>query len=215
MEIPLNAQVECTDGEFGKSIYVLINPVIDTVTDVVVKANIPPHTEYIVPIEFVIGTIADRIQLRCSQSELQNMEPFYKTTFIEEKMPEKAHSYGIGAYGMGTFYYLPYTVPERNTLVQVSSRQVPLGKLSVRRGARVKAKDGYVGNVDEFVVNKENSYITHLVMRENHLFGKKDVIIPLSAIKNMDTSFGDTVFLNIDKQEIDTLPTFPLHRRWS
>jgi hypothetical protein len=29
MEIPLNAQVECTDGICGRSMYVLINPVID------------------------------------------------------------------------------------------------------------------------------------------------------------------------------------------
>ena len=39
MEIPLNAQVECTDGICGRSVYVLINPVIDNVTHVVVKGD--------------------------------------------------------------------------------------------------------------------------------------------------------------------------------
>jgi len=43
----------------------------------------------------------------------------------------------------------------------------------VRRGTRVEATDGHVGHVDEFVVNPENGHITHSVMREGHLWGKK------------------------------------------
>jgi hypothetical protein len=39
MEIPLNAQVECTDGACGRSEYVLINLVSDNVTHVVVKED--------------------------------------------------------------------------------------------------------------------------------------------------------------------------------
>ncbi len=37
MEIPLNAQVECTDGVCGHSACVLINPVTDQVTHLVVQ----------------------------------------------------------------------------------------------------------------------------------------------------------------------------------
>jgi hypothetical protein len=37
MEIPLNAQVECTDGICGRSAYVLIDPVFDQVTYLVVR----------------------------------------------------------------------------------------------------------------------------------------------------------------------------------
>jgi hypothetical protein len=51
-----------------------------------------------------------------------------------------------------------------------------------------------------------------LVMREGHLWGQKDVIIPLSA---MGEPHEDTVFLKIDKHQIESLPTFPVHRRWS
>jgi sporulation protein YlmC with PRC-barrel domain len=36
--------------------------------------------------------------------------------------------------------------------------------------------------VDEFVVNPKNGHITHLVMREGHLWGQKDVIIPLALV---------------------------------
>ena len=82
----------------------------------------------------------------------------------------------------------------------------------VCRGTRISASDGYVGHIDEFVVNPQNGRITHLVMREGHLWGQKDVIIPVSA---MGETIEDTLLLKLDKQQIEALPTFPLQRRWS
>jgi hypothetical protein len=91
-------------------------------------------------------------------------------------------------------------------------QQIPLGELAIHRGTHVEATDGYIGHVDEFVVNKKNKSITHLVMREGHLWGQKDVMIPLSALGN---THDDTVFLNIDKHQVEILPTFPVNRHWS
>jgi sporulation protein YlmC with PRC-barrel domain len=91
-------------------------------------------------------------------------------------------------------------------------QQIQPGELAVRRGTGVEATDGYVGKVDEFVVNPENGHITHMVMREGHLWGKRDVIIPLST---MGDTREDTVFLKLDKHQIESLPTFPMHKRWS
>jgi PRC-barrel domain len=210
MEIPLQAQVECTDGVCGRSVYVLINPVLDQVTHVVVRGDSSPNTEYIVPVDVVSGTIADTIQLRCSKARLEKMDPFVQTTFIEEKIPDYA-----GSYGMGGTYLWPYVTPEKTVYMSVEHHQIPPGELAVRRGTRVEATDGYVGHVDEFVVNPENSHITHLVMREGHLWGQKDVIIPLSAMSEMGDTHEDTVFLKLDKHQIESLPAFPVHRRWS
>ena len=212
MEIPLQAQVECTDGICGRSVYVLIDPVSDQVTHLVVKEAVSPNTEYIVPVNVVSATIADTIQLRCSQAELHQMAPFVQTEFIQEKVPDY-EEYRNEAYGMGSsYYYLPYVTPEITIQVPREHQQIPAGELAVQRGTRVEATDGYVGNVDEFVVNPANDNITHLVMREGHLWGKKDVIIPLSALG--DTR-DDTVFLKLDKHQIETLPTFPLQRHWA
>jgi hypothetical protein len=214
MEIPLNAQVECTDGVCGRSVYVLINPVIDQVTHLVVKEDSSPNKEYIVPVDFVSETIVDTIRLRCSKTELEKMDPFIKTKFVEEKVSDKYLSYGGSGfgYGMDSYYYWPYTSFKETVQIPVEERQIPPGELAVRRGTRVEAMDGYVGKVDEFVVNPENSHITHLVMREGHLWGQKDVIIPLSALGE---TREDTVFLKLYKHEIESLPTFPLRRRWS
>jgi hypothetical protein len=212
MEIPLNAQVECTDGVCGRSVYVLINPIIDQVTHLVVKEDSSPNTEYIVPVDFVTETITDTIRLRCSKTELERMDPFIKTTYIEEKVPARSFGYSGGYYGMGSYYYLPYVTPDITVQVPVENQQIPPGELAVSRGTRVEAMDGYVGKVDEFVVNPENGHITHFLMREGLLWGKKDVIIPLSA---MGDTREDTVFLKLDKHQIESLPTFQVHWRWS
>lgn len=211
MEIPLQAQVECTDGACGQSEYVLIDPVVKRVTHLVVKEASSPHTQYIVPVDVVSATIAGTIQLRCSKAELEKMDPFVQTEFVEEKTP---YLYGSSAdgYFMGTYLLWPYVTSEKAEYVPVEHRQIPPGELAARRGTRVEATDGYVGHVDEFVVNSENGHITHLVMREGHLFGQKDVIIPLSAVSD---AREDSVFLNLNKDQIESLPTFLVRRPWS
>ena len=212
MEIPLQAQVECTDGVCGRSVYVLIDPVLEKVTHLVVREDASPNTQYIVPVEAVSATIVDTIQLRCSKAQLEKMDPFVRTDFIEEKVPSGDFVVGNGMYGMGSYYYLPYVTSDGKAYESVKTQQIPPGELAVRRGTRVEAKDGYVGKVDEFVVDAKNGHITHLVMREGHPWGKKDVIIPLSA---MGKTHDETMFLKLNKHQIESLPTFPVHRRWS
>jgi sporulation protein YlmC with PRC-barrel domain len=210
MEIPLQAQVECTDGVCGLSVYVLIDPVIDQVTNVVVKET-TTNMEYIVPVGAISATIADTIRLSCSKAELEKMPQFVQTKFVQEKVLDYAGYMG-GTPGMGPYYYMPYVTSEIRVPVSAEQKQIPPGELAVHRGTRVEATDGYVGKVDEFVVNPENGHITYLVMREGHLWGDKNVIIPVSA---MEDNGDDTVFLNIDKRQIESLPTFAVQRRWA
>jgi sporulation protein YlmC with PRC-barrel domain len=210
MEIPLNAQVECKDGVCGHSVFVIINPVTEEVTHVVVREDTSPNTEYVVPVNIMDDTVADTIQLSCSQADLKKMDPFILTKYIEEKVSATDFAYSK-IYGPGSVYYIPYNVPDITVSSPVEIPQVPPGELAVNRGTRVEATDGYVGKVDEFVVNPENCHITHLVMREGHLWGKKDVVIPISAI---DKTYEDVVYLNLSKKQIEALPCIPVKRLW-
>ncbi|MGE5221340.1 MAG: PRC-barrel domain-containing protein [Omnitrophica WOR_2 bacterium] len=212
MEIPIGAQVECNDGVCGSSAFVLINPVTERVTHLVVRESTPPQTEYIVSVDIVSDTIESTIQLNCSKAELEKMEPFIQTRFVEDKVPNQDFGYAGGYYGLGTYYYWPYVYPERTAMFPVEEEKIPPGELAITRGTRVQAKDGDIGRVDELVMDAESGCITHFVMREGHLWGKKDVIIPVSKI---DSIHLDTVFLKLDKHEVESLPTIPLHRRWS
>ena len=208
MEIPLNAPVECTDGVCGSSKYVLVNPVKEEVTHVVVKET-SSKTEYIVPLELISQTVAGTIQIRCSKKELEQKDQFVQTSFV----PEKVLHYGNNpGYGKGTFFYFPYVQPDKTTEYHtMEEKQVPPGEVAMFRGTKVEASDGYIGRVDEFVVDPKNCNITHLVMREGHFLKRRDVIIPLSAIGH---SHDDSVFLKLNKKQVEALPTFPVKRRW-
>lgn len=209
MEIPLQAHVECTDGRWGQSVYVLINPVTAKVTDVVVREAGVASAEYIVPLAMVVATLDDIIKLSCSKAELVQLPPFVKTAFIASKVPEL--TLAVGHYGLGSYFYLPYVTPEVDVLLPVEEMQVPQGALAIWRGTRVVATDGEVGKVDEFVINPATNRITYLVMREGHLWGQHHVIIPLSAVAEIH---ADSVLLRLDKSQIEALPTFPVRHWW-
>ena len=68
-----------------------------------------------------------------------------------------------------------------------------------------------MGKVDEFLVDPQNDNISHLVLREGHLWGQQDVTIPVSEI---DKITEDAVYLKLDKNDITTLPTVPVKRKW-
>jgi hypothetical protein len=190
---------------------VLINPVRKEVTHVVVKEAEAPHEERVVSTEVVSETTPDMIMLTCTKDQLNRMDPFIETEYIQEEIPGRfvPLSYS-GYYGFGSTWMWPYFLPESTETVPVEHKQIPPGEMTIKRGTHVHATDGHVGRVDEFLVNPENEHITHLVMREGHLWGQKDVTIPVSAIDHFEVN---TVYLKLDKQEIEALPTIPVRRR--
>jgi sporulation protein YlmC with PRC-barrel domain len=152
-----------------------------------------------VPVSLMAESTPRVIRLRCDAPELEDMEEFVDTQFIRF---EKTHIVD-GAYLMW-----PYTYTTEEYVPQDHER-IPIDELAIRRGAHVEAQDGQVGRVDEFIVDRQSEHITHLVMREGHLWGQRDVTIPVSYIKRID---DDAVYLNIDKASVAELPVVPIVR---
>jgi sporulation protein YlmC with PRC-barrel domain len=201
MDIPVKAEVLCADGPCGSSTYVIINPTTLKVTHLVVKEKGFPSIERLVPLDQVAETQPHEIRLRCSRHELAAMAPFIETEFLP----------GAGTYipyGADEYMLWPYVVPE-GMVVPLEHQRIPPNELAVHRGAKVKASDGHVGVVDEFLVDPMNGHITHLVLREGHLWGKKDVTIPVSQIDRIEEN---TVHLKLDKHNIEALPAIPVRR---
>jgi sporulation protein YlmC with PRC-barrel domain len=208
MDIPVNAEVHCADGLCGQSTYVILNPTTEQITHLVVKASESPHTEFLVPVSFVVETAPDRIWLECSGSELASLEPFVETEYIQAQLPEAAHP--PASYMQGEYLMWPYFVPDLDQYVPVEHKHIPPHERAVHRGTRVDATDGYVGRVDEFLVDPAGGHIAHLVLREGHLFGHKDVSIPVSQIDRIE---GDTVYLKLDRRGVGALPAIPVCRK--
>ncbi len=204
-DIPLNASVECADGPAGKSLAVIINPIEQKVTHVVVKGDKVPWSRHrLVPVEQVGETNPVLIRLNCSRAELAKMEPFVATRYVQKEPREYPSSFygGEGPTYMNAFVFAAEVVP-------VAVERIPPGELAVHRGATVRATDGRVGQVDEFLVDPASKQITHLVLREGHLWDRRELTVPFSAIERVA---NDTVYLKLDKQSVESLPDVPIDR---
>ena len=205
-KFPLNAQVECIDGPCGKSITMIVNPTTGTLTYLVIEDKTGRKSvERLVPIEQVLETSPALIRLACTQADLAEMEPFVETQYVESGAAARTYS------TYADHYYAPYvTVEDVQTPMDVE--RIPAGEIAVRRGTKVEATDGYVGIVGELVVDPDSETITHFVLQESNLWGKKELTLPLSAI---DFTMQGTVHLKLDKKAIEQLPTIPLKRKYT
>ncbi len=87
-----------------------------------------------------------------------------------------------------------------------TSDRVPVGEVEVRRGDHVHATDGAIGRVQGLVVHPGDHHMTHVLLDEGHLWGKKEVAIPIAAVQ----SVGDGVRLTLTKDEVRELPPVEL-----
>jgi hypothetical protein len=164
-----------------------------------------------VPIDQVEETTPDLIKLKCSREGLRKMEPFVTEEYIPTKLPD----YDRWQDGYLSWpYVLPapgYIYDEVDTYIPEKLENTPQGELAVRRGAKVEAADGYVGKVDELLINSNNMHVTHLVLREGHIWSPREVTIPVSQIDHADE---DTIYLKLDRKNVEELPIVPV-QRWS
>ncbi len=211
IDIPVKAEVQCMDGNAGRSTYVIVNPINQLLTHLVVKDNHSPFGEHLVPVEMVEKTTPDSIQLSCTREELSKMEPFVYQEYIHVKSPfhkEWRDSYLIWPYVPA---FEEEDREEEDRYVKAKHKNIPLAELAVRRGARVEAADGYIGQVEELLVNSKNMHVTHLVLREKRSWMRRDVTIPVSQIDRVEEN---SVYLKLDRASIEELPTVPV-QRWS
>ena len=203
-DIPLSAKVNCLDGHCGKSTEVIVNPIKRKITHFVVEdSSLPDYETRLVPVEKVKHTSHDLIQLDCSRDEFIRMEPFITSRYIE---PERSVEDKI--YWGADSFVDPLVINDSPPNL-IPETHIPRGELAVHRGMHVDATDGRVGKVDELVADSEGEVITHLLMRKGHLWGTKDVAIPVSAIEDV---YGGTVNLNVDKKTVKDYPAVPVKR---
>ena len=204
MELPLGVQVHCSDGRCGRSTYIIVNPTNDMVTHLVVRERQPSRIEHLVPINWVKTSAAEVIVLDHTKEEFLRLEQFNQQEFIYTDLPHHATDPKL------TLLW-PYTIPAKR-VVDSQIRPIPPGQLAVRRGAQVRATDGPVGKIDEFIVDPETCFITHLVMREGNLLGRKNVTIPVSVIDKIEEK---VVQLNISQDQVAKMPKVRVVRSWT
>ena len=190
MDMHLNAHVECLDGRIGRLENIILNPKTERVTYLVVRGNDLQNTEKLVPERLVKDASHDTVFLSISKKKFKEMTDFIQ----EEYIPSNITLYMAEQVGwnMGT-----------PASVFVEHEAVPAGGLIVHEGAKVFATDGHAGRVDDFLVEKKTGRITHLILLEGHLWGKKVISVPVNQIDRYEDG---NIYLKIDKSGVEALP---------
>jgi hypothetical protein len=208
MDVPLNVEVRCAEGTCGRSTSIILNPITNQVTHVVVKFE---GQEYMVPLDYIVESTPQQIQLRLTKVDMEQLEPFDKSRFLARDPAPSPQGSEAAAEESGTSLW-PYVALGRDYAEQMDQAgQMAYEELCVRRGARVEASDGSIGRVEEFLVNPINNLITHLVLREGPVWEPKGITVPISEIDRIEE---ETVFLKIDKNSVRTLPAVPVGPRF-
>ena len=201
IDLSLKAEVYCSDGVVGISTYLIGNPINHQITHLVVQSEIPPHYEYLVPFELVGDITSNLITLKCTQEEFQQMMLFKNEVFIPTEIPRHlSWPYCVP---------IPGAVPEEADYISVEHVNIPQGEQVVQRGALVEATDGTIGEVEELLINARGMQITHLVLLDQQFLKKTEITIPVSLIDSVDE---DTIYLTVDRQTLEALPTTPIQR---
>lgn len=70
------------------------------------------------------------------------------------------------------------------------------------------ATDGEIGRVKGLVVDPADHHVTHILLDEGHLWGEKQVAIPISTVTRIDGGAD----VNLTKHEIKLLPPVSVTR---
>ncbi|QMU77002.1 PRC-barrel domain containing protein [Streptacidiphilus sp. PB12-B1b] len=212
----IGARVHCQDEDCGRLDRVVIDPVGKRLTHLVVDPRHGQGNKRLVPIDLVdpAATTADDVRLRCSLDGFEALDPAEETDFAPGTgelgyEPEQMVSlpyYGLGAGGVGIGD--PGLMSPLNPAPVVYDR-VPAGEVQIRRGDRIEATDGEIGKVKGLVVDPQDGGVTHVLLAEGHLWGRKTVAVPIRSV----TCAAGGVTVALTKKELEDLPPVPVEER--
>jgi hypothetical protein len=185
----IGATASCSDGLCGEVSRMIIDPASLTVTHLVIEPKHRRDPGRLVPVDLVDTTTGD-ITLRCTLAEFGTLDPAEENELVEG-------GGGLGIGGMAAPTGIPQ--PAQTVLEDV----VPQGETEVGRGEHVHALDGEIGQVKGFLVDPGDHRVTHVLLQEGHLWGRKEVAIPVSAV----TGIENGIRLNMTKKQIEDLPS--------
>ncbi len=199
-QFTLGGKALCSDGPCGEVRRMIINPAGGTVTHLVVTPNQRHQPGRLVPVDLV-DTEVGEIRLRCTIAEFGQLDPAEETQLVEGEGDSPASAsrkqWPITSRGVMSSNY-PMPKPARTIVQEV----VPAGETQVRHGERVLAADGEIGRVQGFLVDPDDHQVTYVLLQEGHLWGRKEVAIPMRAVARID----DGIQLRITKQQVENLP---------
>jgi sporulation protein YlmC with PRC-barrel domain len=208
----MGASVVATDGPVGELTAIVVDPVAQAATHLIVTPPHHPALGHLLSLDLVEAD-GDPIRLRITMAEFHALDPAEDEHMLKVSGGKWAAAHGKtfsfpyyrlaslagGSAGSAArevqpgYHYLP---PDD------ADDRVPLGEVDVRRGDQVHATDGWIGSVQGLVIDPADRHVTHVLLAEGHLWGHKQVAIPITSASRV----GDSIRVDLTKEQIEHLP---------
>jgi hypothetical protein len=200
------------DGYRGEVRAVVIDPVAATVSHVAIEPEGRSGLARLVPLDQVdpdndndndndAGAAPGRLRLRCTEAEFMTLDPAEETLAefaVGQTVPVQLLPTGWRGTGepVAEGGDIP-RIPERETI-----DVIPSGEVGEHRGDHVHAADGDIGQLRGFRLDPGSGRVTHVLLGEGHLWGRKEVAIPFDKI----TGFDHGISLSLTRRQVADLP---------
>ena len=214
MRLELGALVSCTNEELGELADVVIDPVKKRVTHLVVQPRHEHGLARLVPVDLVEGGDKGQraISLNCTVEEVRRFAPVQEFAYLRlGEFPVDDPDWDVGIQDVLAMPYYESSLGPGNYMSDtgIIYDRVPKGEVEIRRSSAVTAPaPPPPGHIDGFLVEGEE--ITHIVLEQGHLWGRRDVTVPIGAVTKVET---DAVTLGLSKDEVGALDGVSV-RRW-
>ena len=213
MRLELGAPVRCTDEELGELADLVIDPVMKRVTHLVVNPRHEHGTARLVPVELAEGDEEQPvISLNCTVEEARRFAPVQEFAYLRlGEFPIDDPDWDVGIQDVLAMPYYESGLGPGDYAADtgIIYDRVPKGEVEIRRSSAVTSADGHhLGHIDGFLVDGEQ--ITHVILEHGHLWGRRDVTVPIGAVAKVET---DAVTLGLSKDEVGALDSIAV-RRW-
>jgi hypothetical protein len=223
MKIELDITVTCRDGAFGRLEDVVIDPKTRRLTHLVVQPQDHSDRARLVAIEDARhDEQPDTLGLERTIADLEQSDPIQESAYL--RMGELLAGGPDWSVGIQEMYSLPEygslgpeimgagTTMEFDQHVAVSYHRIPLDGVEVRRASPVTSSDGHhLGHLIGFGID-DQALITEVILEHGHMWTKRMVAIPGTAIERFET---DELTLSMSNDHVGGLKSLPGHRRWA
>ena len=190
----------CSDGYRGEVRAVVIDPAARTVTHIVVEPEGRRGLARLVPLELV-DVASGQIRLRCTEAEFMNLDAAEETLAefaLGQPVPVQLLPPGWRGTGEPS--------ADGGSILRIDEKEtidvVPPGEVEEHGGDHVHATDGDTGQVRGFRIDPGTGALTHVLLREGHAWGRRDVAIPFDTVVGLD----DGIRLSITREQVRDLP---------
>jgi len=144
----------------------------------------------------LVDAVAGGLRLRCTIAEFENLQPADTTVRVRPQHSFEEPRWDV--LGVSSRARLSPT-----SLPPITCENLPFAEVAVRGGEHVQATDGDIGQVRGVVIDPASHQVTHVLLGEGHVFGRKQVAIPVGAVTGVG---ADGIRLDITKQQVRGLP---------